>query len=372
MTGRTLLGTVGTVLITLGAGGLSVGGVVAGAQMIAQSAEAVEAPPPAAATTVRTQAVTPEPGYNVTRTFVGQVEPAQQNALGFELGGRIAAVMAEEGDLVPAGRVLAQIDTAALETQRAALEAQKAALGAQAELARLSTGRREALQARGFSPTEALDQARLGLAQTLASIAALEAQIAGVDVQIGKSTLTAPFDARIGARMADPGQTIAAGQMVLNLMQSGKPHLRVGLPPTLALTLPQMHALMVEVGGTPYPARLVQIRPDLDTTTRTRSVVLELQTGAADLPLYGQTGTLRLQVAVNDPGFWAPLAALREGARGSWTVLTVGEGVVGTAAVEVIHAEAGRVFLRGSLPPATRIIATGPDRVVPGQQVREE
>jgi hypothetical protein len=39
------------------------------------------------------------------------------------------------------------------------------------------------------------------------------------------------------------------------------------------------------------------------------------------------------------------------------------------AAVEVIHSDGDRVFLRGALPPGARIVATAPDRVAPGQLV---
>jgi hypothetical protein len=39
------------------------------------------------------------------------------------------------------------------------------------------------------------------------------------------------------------------------------------------------------------------------------------------------------------------------------------------AAVEVIHAEGSRVYLRGLLPAGARIVAEAPDRVASGQQV---
>jgi membrane fusion protein, multidrug efflux system len=38
-------------------------------------------------------------------------------------------------------------------------------------------------------------------------------------------------------------------------------------------------------------------------------------------------------------------------------------------AVEVIHMDGARVFLRGALPPGARIVAEAPDRVAPGQLV---
>ncbi len=68
-------------------------------------------------------------------------------------------------------------------------------------------------------------------------------------------------------------------------------------------------------------ATLRQIRPDLDPDTRSRSVVVTLPEGAT--PVLGDTVALLLTQAIDDPGFWAPLRRLREGVRGSWSVMAV-------------------------------------------------
>jgi membrane fusion protein, multidrug efflux system len=88
--------------------------------------------------------------YTVTRRFTGQIEAAARTDLGFELGGRITEVLVEEGDVVASGTVLARLDTSALIPERAALEAELAALAADAELARLTLARNDALTERGF------------------------------------------------------------------------------------------------------------------------------------------------------------------------------------------------------------------------------
>ena len=202
-------------------------------------------------------------------------------------------------------------------------------------------------------------------------MAATRARIAGVDVQLEKSVLTAPFPARIGARLADPGQTAAAGAPVLVLHADAPAQLRVGLPPELAATLTPGQSLQVEIDGRQVRAVVRRIRPDLDPGTRGRAVVLDLPANLA--PVLGEVATLLLTQQIAEPGFWAPLAALREGARGSWTVLALEPGPTGTravpAAVEVIHVEGSRVFLRGALPEGARIVAQAPDRVAPGQTV---
>lgn len=310
-------------------------------------------------------------GYTVTRRFAGQVEAAARTDLGFELGGRVTEVLVEEGDLVPTGAILARLDTTALVPERAALEAELAALAADAELARLTLARNDALTERGFRSVAAQDDARLALARIEAGMAATRARIAGVDVQLDKSALVAPFAARIGARLADPGQTAAAGQTVLVLFDAGPARARVGVPPDLAATLSSGDAVAVEIGGTAHIATIRQIRPDLDPSTRSRSIMLTLPAAAA--PVLGDTVALILDQTVAATGFWAPLGALREGVRGSWSVMALEATPEGDrtlpAAVEVIHTEGTRVFLRGALPLGSRIVAEAPDRVAPGQLV---
>ena len=222
---REALARVLTVTMTVMVCGAAAAAVIGGFSLIAAEGDA--APGVAAPrTSVGVMSVELAQGYTVTRRFTGQVEAAARTDLGFEFGGRITEVLVEEGDVVSRGTVLARLDTSALIPERAALEAELAALAADAELARLTLARNDALTERGFRSVAAQDDARLTLARAEAGMAAVRARIAGVDVRLEKSVLTAPFAARIGARMADPGQTAAAGQTVLVLFDAARPRPR--------------------------------------------------------------------------------------------------------------------------------------------------
>lgn len=359
-----------TLLATLMAFGGAGAGVYAGLSLIASEADGASGSF-APRTTVSVMTVDLQQSYNVTRRFTGQIEATARTDLGFELGGRIIEVLAEEGDVVPVGHVLARLDVSALLPERAALEAELAAVAADAELARLTLERNDALTERGFRSIAAQDEARLGLARAEASMAALRARIAGVDVRLEKSVLVAPFAARIGARLADAGQTAAAGQTVVVLFEAEPPRARVGVPPDIAASLSPGDQLWIELNGSLVETTLRQIRPDLDPATRSRTILLDLPETVT--PVLGDTLQLVLQQEIREQGFWAPLSSLREGARGSWSVLAVAATAEGDrilpAAVEVIHTDGARVFLRGSLPPGARIVAEAPDRVAPGQLV---
>ncbi|MEO0752775.1 MAG: efflux RND transporter periplasmic adaptor subunit [Pseudomonadota bacterium] len=350
---------------------LAVGLVVVGSSFIAERAESVGLPDVAPPVAVRTDPLRLQPGYSVARAFVGQLEAAQQADLAFEAGGTLAEVRVDEGAHVAEGTVLARTDTRALVADREATVAARAALEAQLELAELTLKRQEALEKQGFAATQRFDEARLGVLELTARLDQTDAQIVRIDVALDKSVIRAPFTGRIGARMADLGQTVGAGTPVLTLLEEAAPRLRVGLPEDMALGLDSTSLAEAIFGHERYGARLVHLRPDLDPRTRTRSAVFELVLAdARNTPAFGQSGQIELRQEITDPGAWVPLTALREGVNGSWTVMTVGEDNRATVeAVEVLHSDEARAFVRGSFRDGALLIAAGPHRVVPGQAV---
>jgi len=188
---RRALRRVVTLTLTLVVFGGAAAAVVAGLSVIAAEGDAAvnQAAP---LTAVGVMTVEPAQGYSVTRRFTGQVEAAARTDAGFELGGRVTAVLVEEGDVVAAGEVLARLDTSALIPERAALEAELAALAADAELAGLTLARNDTLSERGFRSVAAQDDARLSLLRAEAGKFDVAEQRAR-DRQSGRSNISATF-----------------------------------------------------------------------------------------------------------------------------------------------------------------------------------
>ncbi len=371
---RRALRRTGILASTALTGALAVGLVVGGSALIAERAESVELAETAPLVAVQAEPLAFQSGYDITRAFVGQIEPGQEAQLAFETGGTLAEVLVDEGDTVSQGQILARLDTRALDAQRAALQASREALEAQLELAQLTTARQQALEEKGFAATQRLDEARLGAAELVARISETDARLTEIDVALDKTILRAPFSGEIGARAADTGQTVGGGAPVLTLLEAGPVQMRVGLPPQIAASLTPDTQVAASFNGIDYAATLAQLRPDLDPTTRTRSAIFTLRTDpGAPPPPFGQSGSITLTQTVTDPGAWVPLLALREGARGSWTVLTVtpteDTHKVTAEAVELLYADAQRAFVRGALPDGALLLQAGPHRVAPGQTV---
>lgn len=205
-----------------------------GVTLLSQRADAVLGPEPAPLTVVSAMTLSPQLGLTVTRRFQGQVEPAQTVNLAFQQAGEIERLTVDEGDSVRAGDVIAQLDTQILDAERTRLEASRRAVEAQLELAELTTQRQSELRDRGFASEQALDTARLTLADLEARIAEIDAGLTRIDVQLAQTRLIAPFDGTIATRLADEGTVASVGQPIVEVLQSSAPLFRVGIDPSLA------------------------------------------------------------------------------------------------------------------------------------------
>lgn len=351
-----------TAAVLVGSGAL----VQVGTAELTRRADAALGPEAAAPIPVSVRPIAFEDGYEVTRGFVGQVEPQRSVALSFELAGLLADIRVDEGDAVSAGDILALQDTALLKAERRQLLASRDALTAQLTFAQQTVARSEELTQRGFSTQAGLDEALARQSELTSRIAEVDAGLANVDIRVAKAALKAPFDGRVTARPVDGGEALAPGQAVLQIVETGPPHVRVGVP--LSFDAARLDGARIAVAGTEYDARLITLRPDIEPITRTRTALFAVQTEAH--LAFGQTAQLMTTQRVPARGLWVPLTALREGVRGQWTLLVRdAEGVVRAASVEILHTETDRVFVRGAFPEGTQLIDDGPQRVTPGQRV---
>lgn len=337
-----------------------------GAAELTRRAEAAPSPDPAPAIPVLTKPLSRETGYEVTRAFIGQVEAAKAANVSFELPGRLATILVDEGDEVTAGQRLAAQDTSLLEAERTQLLASKAATEAQLKFARQTVERNEELQRRGFAPQAGVDEALARRDELVGRIAEIDASLMNVDIRLDKSEVAAPFAGRVTMRTVDGGETLGAGQAILGLVELRAPQVRVGVPLDLDQAL--LEAAQIEVDGDTVTATLVSLRPDIDPVTRTRTAIFALDTETA--PAFGRTARLIVSEHVEKEGFWVPITSLNEGVRGQWTVLTVdADSTVRAAQLELLHAESERVYARAAFPDGTLLIDTGPQRVTIGQRV---
>jgi len=350
-----------TVVVVAGAGAA----VMFGSNTLAGRADAVPPPPEAARTKVSVTPLSLEDGYALTRRFVGQIEAGATVDLSFELGGRLVDITVDEGTEVTEGQEIARLDIALLDAEATRLTSARASIEARMAFAKSQLTRTERLRDMGHVSQAVLDEAQSLYDELENAIAETDAALASVQINLDKSVIYAPFDGRVGNRRVDAGATLAAGQPIVTVIETSAPQVRVGLP--LTLDADAVQTAQIDVNGTLLPAELIQMRPDIDPLTRTRTALFAVE--ADEMPPFGATAALVVDVPVEMAGTWVPVDALQEGSRGVWTLLVVDEGVVRKASVELLHAEATRAYVRGSFEAGAQMIDAGAHRVVPGQKV---
>ncbi|NET68800.1 MAG: hypothetical protein F6K63_32165 [Moorea sp. SIO1G6] len=137
-------------------------------------------------------------------------------------------------------------------------------------------------------------------------------------------------------------------------------------------------------GQKTYPARVSSILPELDSSTRTLTVVLTLDRDAVREVSPGQVARWKLAETIPTAGYWLPTTALVQGVRGLWSCYVLGELAesdlsgathvfsVKRRDVEILQTQSNRILVRGTLQPGDQVIVGGTHRLVPGQQVRSK
>jgi len=175
-----------------------------------------------------------------------------------KFGGRLAAVLAREGDTVNINQALAQIDTKELDAQlrRAEAEVRRARHEKNAAVAviaqrnsELSLTKKDLDRSRGLYENDnisleqlqrdetAVQTANAALAAAQAQFynaeAAIEAAIANTEllkVQIEDSILKAPIPGRVLYRLAEPGEVLPAGGKVFTVLDLTDAFMTIFLP----------------------------------------------------------------------------------------------------------------------------------------------
>ena len=351
----------GTIVVLAGAAAA----ITFGSEALAKRATDAPAPQAASITPVSVKEVTFQDGYTTQRRYLGQIEPATEAFLSFELSGKLTELSVDEGDSVAKGQVVARLDISLLDAERQRLTASQNATQAQLTFAQRRLKRAKDLQAEGFTSQETLDQAQATYDELTNRISEIDAALLSLRINIEKSVLRAPFAGRVGRRDVDEIETLTAGQSVLTLIETSTPRVRVGLP--LQLTAQDFAQVTIYVDGTDYPASFDKFRPDIDPVTRTRTALFDLESGPRFA--FGQSATLMVDTVVSASGAWIDLDALQQGSGSIWNVLVVDDSVVRNASVEVLYLQDDRAFVRGSFAQGAQIIQSGAHRVVPGQQV---
>ena len=229
----------------------------------------------------------------------GRIE-ADEIDIDTKFAGRIAEILADEGDMVKAGQVLARMDVRDLRASLAKAEAQvlqalQAVASATADLeqqksqlklAQQQMQRSRSLFEKGYATRELLDQrqsevdarsaavesatARIRQAQHALDAARQDATL--VEVNIADNVLVAPRDGRIQYRLANTGEVLGAGGKVFTMLDTAYVYMDVFLPTAEAgrVVLGDDARIVLDaLPDLPIPAKVTSLATEAQFTPKT-------------------------------------------------------------------------------------------------------
>ncbi|WP_244532388.1 efflux RND transporter periplasmic adaptor subunit [Methylocapsa palsarum] len=301
--------------------------------------------------------------------------------------GFIEKVGYNDGARVAKGDLLFQIQPydykIALDIARAAQD-QQAALLVQADA---DLKRKQELVARQASSVASLDEAKAKRDSTFAALAQAKGQVAQASRNLDYTTIAAPFDGAVSARLADPGAFVGANgptklativqtdpiyvyfnideQQVLKIRQRLK---------SMGLSLKDLGPIPVGIGlqtedGYPHEGAINYVAPQIDSSTGTLTVRAVLDNKNTRL-LPGLFVRVRVPVERNAEALLAPEVALSTGQQGRYLLVLNDKNIVEQRVVVVgEQVDPGLRIIESGLRAGERIVVGGLELAVPGNKV---
>ncbi|NOZ93840.1 MAG: efflux RND transporter periplasmic adaptor subunit [Acidobacteria bacterium] len=322
------------------------------------------------------------------RHVTGTVIAGEEARVAPRIMARILEVRGREGDTVHRGQILAVLDSreledtvaqagAALASAREAVAAARAAWEAQRD----ATNRDRVLHDAGALSDEQWEGSH---AAERAANARLEAARAELEItrrrrdqartRRGYSLLKAPFDGKITARLADPGDLAVPGKPVLVVARENGLRVRAQLPVADLSILAVGDPVSLGTGGSSVTAQVSRIVPATGTNG-----LAAFEADISNAPKTFVPGaTVGVDVRLRQvEGLVIPIDALLEGENGSWVFLVKTEDPPGSASGAprtewVVHPVQVRVLARsvqeavveGGVAEGQRVVVGQPSRLM--------
>ena len=327
---------------------------------------------------VRTTLVAP--GNASERVFTGTIAARVQGDLGFRVAGKVLERLVDTGQTVRRGQALLRLDPVDLKLAAHAQQEAVAAARARAQQASDEEQRYRDLQGTGAVSALAHEQIKAAADSARAQLRAAEAQAAAALNASRYAELLADADGIVMETLAEPGQVVSAGQVVVRLAHAGRREAVVQLPETLRPALGSAaQARLFGREDVVIPARLRQLSDVADRATRTFEARYVLDAGAAASAPLGSTVTLRIGGAstatatststAGKSTLRVPIGAILDEGKGAAVWVVQGDQVR-RQPVTVVQVQDGNAQVVGALGLGERIVALGAHLLSEGAQVR--
>ena len=358
--------------------------IVSGVMLSALPLEAADPPGAAAKAAAPLPSVIVETIQEVdvsaTETFTGRIEAMEKVGIRARVDGFLKPRKFEEGALVKSGDLLFEIDPSSYQVNVTLAEANLSNAEAARSIAQITLDRQQELYTRNSNAIskQQIDQSTANLQQADAVVKARKADLENAKLMLGYTTITAPFDGKVGRATYSTGEYVGpSSQPLVSIVQQD--------PVYVSFPLPQAVLLESRKDGNDKSDYFVQITladgsvyhekgkiefADVSASTSTDSVTVRASIANDKGYLVDQQ---IVQVAVvnkqSQKRLLMPQSALLLDQQGSFTLTVDDAGKVGIARVKLGAQRGSSMVVEEGLKAGDRVVVSGHQKARPGQMV---
>jgi RND family efflux transporter MFP subunit len=304
----------------------------------------------------------------------GRIRSRYVSTVGFEVGGRVLSRDVDMGAIVKKGQKLAEISAVDYRNKVTAAEADVDAAKAGLAQASAQEERFRTLLGKGFATRSQYDDALKSLQSARAAVQATEANLRIARNQLSYTQLLAPADGVVTATGADPGQVVAAGQMVVEISGNDAREAVFAVASNdvaraklgMAVNVSLQGRLDIAVTGT-----IREISPEADSATGTYQVKVALATPSAEMRL-GAIVVGRVESEAGQEVATLPPSALLQSG-GQPEVWVVGQDdKVQRRQVKLVEFDADSIVVSQGLSAGEKVVTAGVNSLADGDLVKPE
>lgn len=213
----------------------------------------------------------------------GTIEAVNQATVSAQTSGRVAEILYDVNDVVPAGAVIMRLKGI---EQRAGLQGAEATLTeARARNAEAATNYQriaDMYQRRVVSKSQ-LDQATANRDAAAARLTAAEAGLTTAREGVGYTEIRAPYGGVVTKRLVEVGESVGPETPLMTGLSLKDLRVNTNVPQSIVMQVRKLKKAAVYVGDTRIEAAKITIFPEAATPSSTFRARLDLPSGALDL-----------------------------------------------------------------------------------------
>ena len=210
-------------------------------------------------------------GNSVQKTaFTGTIRAVNQSSIQAQVSATATSVNAQVGQTVSKGQVLVRLNNQDNAARLAQARANLASTQAQANQARNMMQRKKRLLDQGFISKVEYEQSQVDYQAQLENVRAQQANVDIAEKADRDGTMTSPISGVITQRQVEPGQTVAIGQTLFEIVDPKQLEIQARVPSDLQSNLRLGSQVEYSIQGNPnrLTAAMSRISPIADQASR--------------------------------------------------------------------------------------------------------